>query len=59
MYKEEMPNALNLYSTMIGSNQFTAPKKFILTGLIKDRGPTRNPAVTRNFSPSARVPTRS
>ena len=59
MYKEEMPNALNLYSTMIGSNQFTVPKKFILTGLFKDRGPTRNPAVTRIFGPSVRLSTRS
>ena len=58
MYKEEMPNALNLYSTMIGSNQFTAPKKFILTGLIKDRGPTRNPVVTRIFGPSVQLSTR-
>ena len=58
MYKEEMPNALNLYSTMIGSNQFTAPKKFTLTGLIKDRGTTRNPAVTRIFGPSVRLSTR-
>ena len=28
-----MPNALYLYSTMIGSNQFTAPKKNHLNGV--------------------------
>ena len=59
MYEEEMAKVSNLYSNLKGSTEFTIPKMFILTRLNKDRGPTRNPAVTRNFGPSVRVPTRS
>ena len=59
MYEEEMPKVSNLYSNLKGSNEFIIPKMFILTRLNKDRGPTRNPAVTRLFRPSVLLYTRS